>query len=294
MLPSITTEIREMGDLFMVNPIPLKNVGSPALSVVIPCYNEESVIEVTVKNLSEALKSAGILYEILCVNNASSDRTEDVLLKLTSEISGVRYINTPPIAGYGVAVRWGLEFFSGKAVVIVMADGSEEPGDVITFYQKIEEGYDCAFGDRFAQKASVVGYPLFKRILNRLGNSLIAWISRANYNDFTNGFKCYQKHVIDSIKPLYADQFNLTIEMSINAVMSGARYAVVPNSWKDREAGVSKFKLLKQSKLYLMTIAYCWLRANLQGKNWRKMQENLAAAKAGSPCGTQSAPTQTR
>jgi len=276
----------------MVDPYPSGKADLPALSVIIPCYNEESVIEVTVKNLSKALQGAGILYEILCVNNASSDRTEDILLKLTAEIPGARYMNTPPVSGYGVAVRWGLEFFSGKAVVIVMADGSEEPADVIAFYRKIEEGYDCAFGNRFVQTASVVGYPRFKRILNRCGNALIAWISHADYGDFTNGFKCYQKHVIDDMKPLYSDQFNLTIEMSINAVLSGARYAVVPNSWKDREAGVSKFKLLKQSKLYLKTVAYCWLRSNLRGKNWQKYQEDLTAAKKASFGGSKSDPVQ--
>lgn len=263
----------------MLNQVPEVNPELPALSVVIPCHNEELVIESTVINLSKALDNAGISYEILCVNNVSSDRTEDVLIKLTTGNPRIKYTNTPPISGYGVAVRWGLEFYSGNAVVIVMADGSEEPKDVVAFYRKIEDGYDCAFGDRFSSNASVVGYPRFKLILNRFGNSLIAWITNSSYYDFTNGFKCYQKHVIDGMKPLYADNFNLTIEMSINAVLSGAQYAVVPNSWKDRDAGVSKFKLFKQSKLYLMTIAYCWLRVYLQGKNWGKFRESLSTAK---------------
>ncbi len=265
----------------MLNQVPEKNSDAPALSVVIPCHNEELVIESTVNNLAGALNAAGVSFEILCVNNVSTDRTEDVLKKLSAEDSRVRYTNTPQLAGYGVAVRWGLEFYSGKAVVIVMADGSEDPEDVVAFFRKIEEGYDCAFGDRFTSNSSVVGYPRFKLILNRLGNSLIAWITGSSYYDFTNGFKCYRRHVIDSMKPIYADHFNLTIEMSINAVLSGARYAVISNSWKDRDAGVSKFKLLRQSKLYLMTIAYCWLRAYLQGKNWGKFEEDLSKAKTG-------------
>lgn len=266
----------------MLTPLAENNLGRPGLSVVIPCHNEELVIEATVNNLVNALNNTDISYEILCVNNVSSDRTEDVLIKLSVENPSVRYINTPPMAGYGVAVRWGLEFYKGSAVVIVMADGSEEPEDIIKFYRKIEEGYDCAFGDRFAPNVAVVGYPRFKLILNRLGNALIAWVANANYYDFTNGFKCYKRHVVDSMKPLHADHFNLTIEMSINAVLSGARYAVVPNSWKDRDEGVSKFKLLKQSKLYLMTVAYCWLRVRLQGKEWGKFQESLAAVRGDS------------
>ncbi len=257
------------------------NSAAPALSIVIPCYNEELVIDATVKNLSNALSGTDISYEILCVNNASSDGTERVLAGLAAQNPFFRYANTPPMAGYGVAVRWGLEFYAGQAVVIVMADGSEDPGDVIAFYRKIAEGYDCAFGDRFTSNASVAGYPKFKLILNRLGNSLIAWVTRADYRDFTNGFKCYRRHVIDAMKPLYADHFNLTIEMSMNAVLSGARYAVISNSWKDRDVGVSKFAVLKQSKLYLMTIAYCWLRARMQGLRWRKFQESVLAKKFG-------------
>lgn len=259
----------------------LNNPGSPELSVIIPCHNEALVIEATVKDLSDALVEAGIEFEILCVNNASSDDTEDVLARLVSELSWVRHVNTPPIAGYGVAVRWGLEFYCGRAVAIVMADGSEDPADVVAFYRKMEEGYECAFGDRFAERALVVGYPRFKLMLNRLGNSLIAWVTRSKYNDFTNGFKCYQRHVIDSMKPLYADHFNLTIEMSIGAVLSGARYAVVPNSWKDREMGASKFTLLKQSRLYLLTIAYCWFRTRMRGDNWGRFQEGLATKENG-------------
>ncbi|MFK2904149.1 glycosyltransferase family 2 protein [Dyella ginsengisoli] len=276
----------------MINSTISERVEPPALSVIIPCYNEESVISDTVRNLSVALRKAGISHEIICVNNASSDRTEEVLSELAGEIPDVLYITTPPIPGYGVAVRWGLDFFSGSAVVIVMADGSEDPDDVVAFFRKIEDGYDCAFGNRFETGVSVVGYPLFKRLLNRLGNALIASITKADYGDFTNGFKCYRRHVVDSMRPLCSDQFNLTVEMSINAVLSGARFAVVSNSWKDRDAGVSKFGVLKQSKLYLMTIAYCWLRARLRGKSWKDFQEQLASEKKLRGLGTKCGPAE--
>ena len=103
-------------------------------------------------------------------------------------------------------------------------------------------------------------YPLLKKILNRLGNQLIAQLTGfRHYRDFTNGFKGYRRHVIESMAPLISADFNLTVEMSIKAVLSGASVKIVPNSWRDREGGVSKFNLGRLGPRYLATIAYCLL-----------------------------------
>jgi dolichol-phosphate mannosyltransferase len=248
---------------------------APALSILIPCYNEEASIAATVNVLVAAMDAAALSYEILCVNNASKDSTETVLQNLTSQYPRVRYVNTPPLAGYGVAVRWGLQHYAGKAVVIVMADGSESPEDILRFAAKIAEGYDCAFGSRFKPGSVVEGYPKFKLLLNRLGNKLIAWTTGSEYDDFTNGFKCYRREVIDAIQPLFGEKFNLTIEMSINATMVQPRIAVVANSWRDRSEGTSKFDVLGQSSLYLFTLGYCWLRRKMQGNSWLAFSKAL-------------------
>lgn len=240
----------------------------PDLSILIPCYNEEASIADTVGVLVSAMDADGLSYEILCVNNASKDSTESVLQGLANQFPHVRYVNTPPLAGYGVAVRWGLNHYAGKAVVIVMADGSESAADILRFAKKIAEGYDCAFGSRFMPESVVDGYPKFKLFLNRLGNKLIGWCVGSDYDDFTNGFKCYRREVIDAIQPLYGEKFNLTIEMSINAAATKPRIAIVANSWRDRSEGTSKFDVLGQSSLYLLTLAYCWLRRKMQGNSW--------------------------
>lgn len=250
--------------------------AAPALSILIPCYNEEASIGSTVRVLVQAMDAAAISYEILCVNNASKDNTETVLQGLAREFPHVRYVNTPPLAGYGVAVRWGLQHYAGDAVVIVMADGSESPEDILRFAAKIAEGYDCAFGSRFQPESVVEGYPKFKMLLNRLGNRLIGWTTGFDYDDFTNGFKCYRREVIDAIQPLYGEKFNLTIEMSINATMTKPRIAVVANSWRDRSQGTSKFDVLGQSSLYLFTLGYCWLRRKMQGNSWAAFSKALS------------------
>jgi dolichol-phosphate mannosyltransferase len=96
-----------------------------------------------------------------------------------------------------------------------------------------------------------------------LGNRLIAWLVGSDYTDFTNGFKCFRREVIARIEPLVGAQFNLTIEMSIKATLSGARIAVLPNSWIERAEGVSKFNVLSLGSVYLLTIAYCLIQHRL-------------------------------
>ena len=94
------------------------------------------------------------MHEILVVNDNSSDGTENVLKSLAVEIPELRYLNNPPPNGFGYAVRAGLAAFRGEAVAIVMADGSDSPADLVAFYRKIQEGYECVFGSRFVRGAT--------------------------------------------------------------------------------------------------------------------------------------------
>src|SRR5262245_25734346 len=129
------------------------------LSVVIPAHNEEGRIAGTVRDVHAALTQAGIVHEILVVNDNSRDRTEEVLKELSREVTTLRYINNAPPNGFGFAVRAGLTAFFGEAVAIVMADASDSPIDLVTFYRKMQEGYECVFGSRFLPGARVVDYP---------------------------------------------------------------------------------------------------------------------------------------
>ena len=158
------------------------------LSVVIPAHNEEGHIAETVQTRGDT-REAKIAYEILVINDNSADGTEQVLATLSAAGTGVRYINNPPPHGFGFAVRRGLAEFRGEAVAIVMADGSDDPADVIAFYRKLEGGYDCVFGSRFIRGWRVTDYPKFKLALNRLANLIIRALFVIRYNDVTNAFK---------------------------------------------------------------------------------------------------------
>jgi dolichol-phosphate mannosyltransferase len=239
------------------------------LSVVIPAHNEEERIMPTVRAVREALTRAGITHEILVVNDNSSDRTETVLKELARDIPVLRYLNNTPPNGFGYAVRAGLVAFHGDAVAIVMADGSDSPDDLVAYYRKLQEGYDCVFGSRFMRGAKVVDYPWPKLALNRLANSFIRVLFWTRYDDITNAFKLYRRSVIAGLQPLLAYHFNLTVELPLKAIVRGYSYAVIPTAWFNRTAGVSKFKIKEMGSRYLFIVLYCYLEKYLTREDYK-------------------------
>jgi dolichol-phosphate mannosyltransferase len=233
------------------------------LSVVIPAHNEEGHIAETVRHLTETLRRAAIDYEIVVVNDNSSDGTEPIMASLSAGDPGVRYVKNAPPNGFGLAVRRGLAEFRGEAVAVVMADGSDDPADLVAFYRKLESGYDCVFGSRFMRGGRVSNYPALKLILNRLANLLIRSLFLLRYNDVTNAFKLYRRSAIAGIQPLLSHHFNLTVELPLKCIVRGYRYAVLPNSWKNRKHGASKLRIKEMGSRYLFIILYCWLEQAL-------------------------------
>jgi len=244
------------------------------ISVVMPAYNEEAVIEDTVTNLVGALDKADLVYELRVVDDNSKDSTWQKLAGLVAKYPSLQPVKNSGPGGFGTAVRAGLATFEGDAAIIVMADGSDSPRDVVSYSRALAEGYDCAFGTRFSGATKISNYPPVKRIFNRMGNKLIAWLTGCRYDDFTNGFKGYRRKVLNSIQPLVSADFNLTVELSIKAVLSGARFVVIPNEWRDREGGESKFRVMKLAPIYLLTIAYCLLQ-NQPKADWTRLRSLL-------------------
>ena len=240
------------------------------LSVVIPAHNEEGSIEKTIIELTSALSDTNIDHELLIVNDNSSDNTENILDRLSAEYSSVRYINNPPPNGFGLAVRAGLDNFSGDAVAVVMADGSDAPEDVINFFRKLEEGYDCVFGTRFSDGGKTLDYPFLKLILNRFANLFIKTLFGFRYNDTTNAFKMYRKETIEGLRPLLSHHFNLTVELPLKAITRGYSYAVLPNTWKNRTAGDSKLKIKEMGSRYLFIVLYCLIEKWLSLGDYNK------------------------
>ena len=156
--------------------------------------------------------------------------------------------------------------------MIVMADGSDSPEDIATYYRVLAEGYDCAFGSRFVRGSRVIDYPKPKLALNRLVNVCIRMLFRHGYNDTTNAFKAYRREAIDTCRPLFSNHFNLTVELPLKAVVRGHSYKIVPISWTNRKAGVSKLKLQEMGSRYLFVVLYTFLERHLAKGDYHRAQ----------------------
>jgi dolichol-phosphate mannosyltransferase len=251
--------------------------GRVKLSAVIPAHDEATVIEPTLRNLLRQLRSEGMDYEIVVVDDDSTDGTVDVVARVAADDPRVRCVRNDGAHGFGRAVRKGLEAFTGDAVVIVMADGSDDPRDVVLYYRVLEAGYDCAFGSRFMPGAVVRDYPRLKLWINRLVNTGIRVVFRHGYNDTTNAFKAYRREVVEQLEPLISPHFNLTVEMPLKAVTRGFSYAIVPTSWTNRTAGASKLQLKEMGSRYLFIVLYVFLEAHLTRGDYRRTGASAAA-----------------
>lgn len=241
-----------------------------SLSVIIPAHNEAGSIGATIEGIIGVLEPETIDYEVLVVDDASSDATAEIVKAVASSSPRVRYQLSHYPRGFGFTVRAGLDLFQGDAVAIVMADGSDDPTDLVRYHGLIEEGYDCAFGSRFVRGASVHDYPKLKLVLNRIVNWGIRILFRSGYNDTTNAFKAYRREVIETVQPLFSNHFNLTVEIPLKAIVRGHSYAVVPISWRNRMKGDSKLSLQEMGSRYLFIVLYVFLERHLSRGDYRR------------------------
>ncbi|MDD5560532.1 MAG: glycosyltransferase family 2 protein [Candidatus Omnitrophica bacterium] len=228
-------------------------------SIVIPSRNEAGNLANTLNRAIQVLDKAAVPFEIIVVDDYSNDNTVEVLSRIAEHDRRVNLVKNIYAPGYGCAVRRGLEVFKGNLAAILMADSSDEPEDLIKYYDKIAEGYDCVFGTRFSKQSRIVHYPWHKLILNRLGNLFIQVIFCLPYNDTTNAFKCYSRRTIECISPLISGSFNLTVEMPLKAIIRGHKWCVVPVNWYGRKKGVSKWGIKEIGAGYLSTIFCLWM-----------------------------------
>lgn len=235
-----------------------KNAPALKLSLVVPAYNEEMTIRPTLTSLMSALRAASIPFEIIVVNDNCQDNTQSTVVEMMAGAPEIVLVNRTPPSGFGRAIREGLCHVTGDVVVPFMADLSDDPRDVIRYYRLIAAGKDCVYGSRFTRKSHVTGYPRMKLAVNRLVNRMLQVLFLTRHNDLTNAFKAYRKDVIEAISPLQACHFNITIEMSLSALIRGYDIAVIPIDWNGRTWGSSQLHLREMGRRYLATLLKIW------------------------------------
>jgi dolichol-phosphate mannosyltransferase len=158
----------------------------------------------------------------------------------------------------------------GDAVVVMMADESDDARDVVRYWNLLSEGYDCVFGSRFLPGGGVIDYPRFKLAVNRLANWFIRAAFRIKFNDTTNAFKAYRRTVIEGCRPLISPHFNITVELPLKAVVRGYSWTAVPITWRNRRVGESKLKIQEMGSRYLFICLYLLLEKYLSRGDYRK------------------------
>jgi dolichol-phosphate mannosyltransferase len=240
------------------------------LSIVIPAYNEAESITDTVVRFHNVLENEQIHHEILVVNDNSKDNTLEVLADLQNTVTSLVITSNGGPNGFGNAVRWGLDRFSGDCVAIVMADLSDSPEDLVKFYRELEKGYDCVFGTRWSKGGKTFDYPKHKLLFNRVFNNVVRILFRIKYDDCTNAFKLYRKETILGTKPYLSPHFNLTLEIPLKAIVRGYSYSVIPNTWQNRKYGKSNLKIKEMGSRYVFILIYCLIEKFFVNNDYKK------------------------
>jgi dolichol-phosphate mannosyltransferase len=250
------------------------------LSIVIPARDEEGCIASTIEHLHVELKLRGVPHEIVVVDDGSSDGTWKILQHVAAGMPELRPVKNDGLHGFGRAIIHGLDHMQGNAVVIMMADESDDCRDVVRYWEKLNEGYDCVYGSRFMKGGGVIDYPRFKLFVNRLANWFLRIIFRIKLNDTTNAFKAYRKTVIDGCRPLISPHFNLTVELPLKAIVRGYSWTVMPITWRNRRHGEAKLKIKEMGSRYLFICLYIWLEKYFSCGDYRKTPADSGAETA--------------
>ena len=229
-----------------------------SISIIIPCKNEENTILKTVNILKKKIKNKITNYEFILINDFSTDRTLKVIEKISKNSKNVNFSNNKN-KGLGGAINLGVKVSKKKFIVIVMADLSDDPNDLIRYYNEINKNnFDAIFGSRFTKKSKVIDYPIRKLIYNRIFNFLVKIIFLSNYNDFTNAFKIYKKSTLIKLKPFVSENFNIFLELPLKIIVRRKKYKIISINWKNRKIGYSKFQVNELGSKYFFTLLYCF------------------------------------
>jgi dolichol-phosphate mannosyltransferase len=241
------------------------------LSIVIPARDEEGCIASTVEHLFVELRLHGVPHEIVVVDDGSSDSTWQKLLEVRLRVPTLHPVQNPGPHGFGRAIIYGLDHMTGDAVVVMMADESDDCRDVVRYWNLLNEGWDAVFGSRFVKGGGVIDYPWIKLKVNRLANLFIRLMFRIRLNDTTNAFKAYRATVIQGCRPLLSPHFNLTVELPLKTIVREYTWTVIPITWRNRRTGKPKLKIKEMGSRYLFICLYVWLEKYFSRGDYRRV-----------------------
>jgi len=220
------------------------------LSIIIPVYNEAENIKKAIEKIEKEVKTP---HKTLIVYDFSKDSTVPVVQKLQKKFSNLILVKNNIGSKKGVinAIKTGFIQVKKGAIVVTMADLSDDPKTIDKMFNKLTKGYDIVCGSRYAKGGEKIGGPIIKSLLSRLSGLLTPVILGIPTKDVTNAFKMYNKKVLTAINIESKGGFELSMEIVIKAHAKGFKITEVPTVWHDRTDGQSRFKLIAWLPKYI-------------------------------------------
>lgn len=203
------------------------------ISIVIPIHNEEPTILPLYDRLSAVMDSLGRQYELIFVDDASTDNSFEMLANLVETDPRMKVVQLRRNFGQTAALAAGFDLAQGQVIISMDGDLQHDPADIPLLLEKIDAGYDIASGWRKVRVDNL----MMRKIPSRIANWLMAKVSGVDLHDFGTTFKAYRAEVLHDVK-LYGE-----LHRFIPALASfyGARIAEVPIRNVPREAGKSHY-----------------------------------------------------
>ena len=222
---------------------------TPALSVVIPVYNEGENVVQTLRGVVERTRTRPL--EVLVVHDFDEDTTVPVVKRLQSDPPEVRLHKNTLGRGALNAMKSGLRAARAPYVLITMGDGSDDPADIDSMYELARGGADVVAGSRYMRGGKQVGGPFLKRTMSRAAGLSLHFLGGLPVHDATSNFRLYSKRLLNQVTIESRGGFELGLELTVKAYRLGMRVAEEPTTWRDRTAGASRFRLLEWLPRYL-------------------------------------------
>jgi len=221
---------------------------TPDVSIVVPVYNEGGHINRFLDRLFEAVP---VSSEILVVYDTPNDTTVPDLQAYALREPRLH----PTLNTYGpgpaAAIRYGMEHALANAVVVTMADESDDPKMIEPLARLVEEGAAVAAASRYSRGGRQVGGPLVKRTMSRLAGLSLFWLARVGTRDATNSFKAYSRPFLEEVGIHSSKGFEIGIELIAKARRLRRPVAELPTTWIDRSEGDSNFRIVAWLPSYL-------------------------------------------
>jgi len=236
------------------------------LGIVIPVYNEDASILSTLEAIDSNSPVPATVYVV-------ADTPEDTTFSVLDQFKGRRIKVEPTLNKYGRgalnAIKWGLHNAEESALLVTMADLSDDMSSLAPMWEHFAHGADVVCGSRYMKGGKQLGGPWFKSFLSRMAGLSLHYLSGLPTKDVTNSFKLYRKTVIEEIEIESSGGFEIGMEIVVKAWSLGFRVSEVPTVWRDRTEGESRFQLVAWLPRYLAWYFFCLRHAWFGRKHLR-------------------------